>query len=140
MDEARAVFDSSTQRLDEFAWNINQSQSTETLLKDEAVAFVSQSVLKSLLKDEEIQTTELTLFQALIVWTNAKSHLVGEGHAASGHKKRRRNAKSMTKHIMLERISPPDLSNIVEPSGLVSNDQLLQAYKSQAMRLEQKFA
>jgi hypothetical protein len=135
LDEARASFDSSTECIDEFAWKIIQSQPSEALFKDDAVTAVSQLVLESILKDGEIKATELTLFRALVLWTNANSHL-DKLHASSLHEKHQRVAEDMTKHLLLEKISPVNLLKIVEPSGLVTTDQLLQAYRSQAIMLE----
>lgn len=124
--------------IDQFAFETIQSEPTENLLKVDAIACVSQSVLESILHIKGMEATELTLFQALSVWTNAELHLVAQEHTGSSHVKRRSDAEGMIKHILLERIPPHDLLTVVEPFSFVTKDQLIQAYRLQAIKIVQQ--
>jgi hypothetical protein len=87
------------------------------------------------MKNNVIEANALTMFRALQVWTNAGPHLSKE-HAGAEYEKHRRVAEGMTQYLMLEQISPLNLLIIVEPSELVTTDQLLQAYRFHAIKLE----
>jgi hypothetical protein len=55
-------------------------------------------------------------------------------------KKRKAMAAELTQHIKSKHVKPSDLSHTVIPSGLVSQDRLLEAFQAQALVLEKKNA
>jgi len=69
------------------------------------------------------------MFRILQTWSSG-------GDKFSANEARRNAAREMSKHVALERIRPSDLKNIVKPSGLVSQEQLLYAYETHALEAE----
>jgi hypothetical protein len=115
--------------IEEFARKAIRAKPNEALLEADSVTHLSSSILESILADEKIRATESTLFQVLLAWA-------GKSDCAA----RQTEARNLTKCLRLERISPSQLTSLVEPSGLVSQDQLMRAYKVQATQAEEKYA
>ena len=130
LDEALAD-GASANSIADFAWETIR-HNAKALLKNDAVASVDPNVLEAILKDTEIVADEITLFLALKVWADANEDDQGRGY------KRRDIAKEMVKHISLHHIGPSEISAIVEPSDLVTTEQVLAAYRSQAIEANSK--
>ncbi|CAB9515243.1 expressed unknown protein [Seminavis robusta] len=95
-------------------------------LEAKHLASLSSDVMVLLLKDTEMQVTEYQLFQLLSLWTEA-------GYLSVDEKASRcQEASHLSKHIDLGKIAFQHLSTTVTDSGLVTKDQLFEAYKTQA--------
>ncbi|CAB9499143.1 Kelch-like protein diablo [Seminavis robusta] len=89
---------------------------------------LSPDVLEEILKDPEMQMSECQLFRILSLW--AQGTLQGED--------RKGIAKDLSKHIRFEKMDPQILSTTITASGLVASEQLLEAYKHQALEARTK--
>jgi hypothetical protein len=111
------------------------------LLEGEAIALLSESQMERILKDEKLEADEYTLFLILQAWTNTnEGEKIGGGiePKEEASASRMRTAERMTKYISLESINPVDLSTTLTASGLVTNEQLSEAYKTQALSSQQQ--
>ena len=96
-------------------------------LRDHKMAMKSLSpdALELILKDEHCDADDKGLFLFLCAW-------VGSGDDAE--KERRKTiASKFVRHIKLEYMDPSDLAEIVSSSGLVTDEEVLEAYKKQAL-------
>ena len=102
---------------------------------------LSPSVLKRIIKFEYICMDEIDLFRMLKLWAEA-DHATKKVSMDPPEKKysrlntiegRKAIALDLKKHIRLERIHPTLLSEFVALSNLVTQDELLNAYKAQAL-------
>ena len=84
-------------------------------------------VVERILRDEDIQANEKTLFLLLKRWSDS-----GED---AGGRNRKEIASDMISHIRLEQIDPAALTELVAQTGLVTDARLLEVYKSQALRM-----
>lgn len=82
------------------------------------------SLLESILKDDKMETDDYTLFLLLKKWADA------DGSERLG------TAAELTKFLRLNRIDPSELSTSVQHSGLVTVQQLFEAYQKQALLLQ----
>ncbi|CAB9519260.1 BACK [Seminavis robusta] len=89
-------------------------------LKASSLVSLTSATTKELLEDKKMEATELELFQFLQKWMEA-----GPG--------RKNDAMDMVELIKLHDIAPTVLSTDVASSGLVTPDQLMEAYKNQAL-------
>jgi hypothetical protein len=104
---------------------------------------ISAAVLEEILSDEESQLNELDLFLILKLWANGGAT---DPHNNANHPKKRSAdsldrhsvASELTKHISFERIGPSDLEDVVAESGLVTQEQLFEAFKKQALTAQKK--
>jgi hypothetical protein len=96
------------------------------LLQASYVNLLSSSGLEELLKDERVSADEYTLFLVLQAWTNAETEQCCNSRMDS--------AAQLSKHLCLEHIDPTNLKQAVASSGLVTNDQLVEAYRRQALK------
>ncbi|CAB9509776.1 Kelch-like protein 2 [Seminavis robusta] len=104
----------------EEAWrNIRRPFSTNSITQ-EHVDCLSVDILKEILTDEAMEKTEYQLFQILNLWAQGKES------------ERLMTAKGLSQHICFGRIKPELLATTVAASGLVTPEQLLEAYKYQA--------
>jgi hypothetical protein len=106
-----------------------------------SLASLSSSHFEKVLKDKNVRADELTLFQILQAWTAANDGQHDKDSAVSNEtssQSRKRAASQLTQHIALELIDPEALSTTVKASGLVTKDQLLEAYESQALLSKQQ--
>lgn len=95
------------------------------------VGTLSSSQIERILKCDNIRGDEFMMFKILQAFTNSITD-----DAAVGD--RTVQAKEFIKHIDLSNIAAADLSTTVASSGLVSTDQLLEAYKQQALQATQQ--
>jgi BTB/POZ domain len=107
------------------------------------VARIHPWYLKEILSQEKIPVDAHDCFKILQAWAAAEvaspdEHNDDSTAAAvqSNNEKKSRTciASEMTSHIQLADISPTELSTMVTTSGLVTTEQLFEAYKSQALR------
>lgn len=94
------------------------------LVDGESAGIFTSSRIKRILECDSVDAGELLLFKILEVWANASGESSGD---------RIQEAKALTKYIRLECIDPDEISSIVAYSGLVSSDQICEAYKKQAL-------
>jgi hypothetical protein len=125
-----------------------KSRSTIGGINDSIIGLMSTSQIETLLKDHKFQGDELTLFLMLEAWVNGGVEEEEEEEGSSeetkqddtttatpvSRKGRTARAMQLAKHLRLELIDPIELSTIVAQSGLVSPDQLCNAYASQALK------
>ena len=107
--------------------------------------------LEFVLRDKQLNADEYVLFQILYKWyNNNNSSDAGEDNddddgssggqrkpASSSSNSRLQDAMKLSKLIKLEYINPMELSTIVATSGIISMEQLTDAYKDQAIRAQQ---
>lgn len=112
-----------------------------------AIALLNAALLESILSDKEMEGDDFTLFRILQAWTvmerddesvDADKESTSKDITVARFMNWRMTiASQLVKYIHLERINPTELSTVVASSGLVNPDQLLQAYRTQAMVAEQ---
>ncbi|CAB9525945.1 expressed unknown protein [Seminavis robusta] len=90
-------------------------------ISKEHVRCLSADVLEEILQNPKTEMTEYHLFQILQVWA--------EGNGDDNNNNQTK-AKALSKHICLQKINPETLSTTIAASGLVTSEQLLEAYKS----------
>jgi len=95
----------------------------------EWVSILSPDVLEEILSDDGHRMPEMDLFNILHLWADGN----GGGDGGDTRDNRHKIASEFTKHIRLELIDPVHLAEKVSSSDLVSQEQLLQAYKSHAV-------
>ena len=105
--------------------------------KATAVALLSPPTLEEILRDKDTLMEEYYFFQILDIWVNSESleDDADAGLRSNCRDDRRSIAAQMIKHINLESIDPKHLSTTVTSSGYVTSEQLLEAFKSQALSL-----
>ena len=93
-----------------------------------AMELLSSDALRLILEDEYCEADERGLFLFLCAW-------VGTGSGGDDAEKERRKtiASKFVQHIKLEEMDPSDLADIVSSSGLVTDEEMLEAYKQQAL-------
>ena len=93
-----------------------------------AMELLSSDALRLILEDEYCEADERGLFLFLCAW-------VGTGSGGDDAEKERRKtiASRFVRHIKLEDMDPSDLADIVSSSGLVTDEEMLEAYKQQAL-------
>ena len=109
--------------LQELAWNTIRTEPKKALQTADIVGPLSRSMLEKILSDKQIAANELTLFGVLKTWVDKDTTDCSRLDAA----------KEMVSLIDLKLVPAPDLRNVVKPSGLVTSDQLCEAYEYQAM-------
>jgi hypothetical protein len=126
--------------IEEYARQAIRSNPSALLDQSTAIWSMSPALLETIIQDKHISANEYTLFRILEAWTNATDDHMSNSKsgepldaAESQRIARREAAKQMTRHLRLERIDPHHLCTTVTSSGLVTQDQLLEAYKSQAL-------
>lgn len=98
-----------------------------TCVLAEDVASLSPKTLEEIVKDPELEMTEYEIFCILFFWAYTSSSQAKE----SGE--RITIALELSQYVDLSRISPKKLALVVNPSGIVSDEQLSDAYKAQAL-------
>jgi hypothetical protein len=115
-------------------------QANPKLLLEEGskLARLSSARIEEILKDNTLFTDEYTVFLILQAWSNATGAPSSAGLLAedSSTNSRKRTATQFMEHIALDCISPSVLCTNVAESGLVTNEQLNAAYKTQALTTE----
>lgn len=111
----------------------------EALCDNPAVALLSEATLRSIL-NEYLNVKELTLFKMVQEWIRPGEGVVAEQSAHFDEKDRISQGIDMIKGLSLERIKPDDIIRIVQPSGLVSESQLLETFKMQALMAVRRHA
>jgi hypothetical protein len=114
----------------------------------QAILSLSPTLLETIIRDQKIEADEYTMFRILDAWSNATDDEMSHNNRKSGETldmgterreaarqttERREAARQMTNHLRLDHIAPHDLSTTVTSSGLVTSEQLLEAYKLQAL-------
>lgn len=105
------------------------------------IAMLSPCLMEEILKDDEMGAYEFELFKLLLLWAEApqdNSKMNSSDPPLHPANERRQIASQMTKYIHLENIDPHCLSTVVASSGLVSPEQLMEAYKSQALAAQSR--
>jgi len=105
------------------------------LLQSEYLGQMSPNTLKRFLKGSEIVASELELFNMIVKWAdhNDKGITLVEDDFED-KPSRLDSARTMTQYIQLQHVPPHQLAEEITKSGLVTKDQLLEAYKAQAMQ------
>ncbi|CAB9531273.1 expressed unknown protein [Seminavis robusta] len=93
------------------------------LITKEHVDCLSADILKEILTDKQMEKTEYQLFQILDLWAQGKKSECSI------------IANELSRHISFEKINPEALATTVTKSGLVSSEQLLEAFKQQALEM-----
>lgn len=96
------------------------------------VPMIHPSYIEGILTDRYVPLDEKHYFEILQKWSNVTTDKTDDDNARLNNQKR--IAADMTKHIHLEDIDSTDLITKVAPSGLVSTDQLCEAFKTQSLR------
>jgi hypothetical protein len=109
------------------AMDLIRAYPNETLLLKNAVQYLSQPRIEAILKDDQMQADEITMFRILQTWSTG-----GEKDPSE----RIRAAKKMTHYLDFLNIPLHEVEACVEPSGLLSEQQLLQVFKSLAKKTE----
>ena len=97
------------------------------LVGSDVVHLLNPARIESILMDQEMKTDEFTLFCILSKWSEYK-----EERNEETQEQRFKVAKSMSKLISLECIDPVKLSTIVRSTGLVTDNELCDAFGKQA--------
>jgi BTB/POZ domain len=109
-----------------------------TDFKTAEIAMLSPCLMEEILKDPEMGAYEYELFKLLLQWAEASDDDVSKrtGSDPPLHPSivgRREIACQLTEYIHLEHIDPRSLSTVVANSGLVTSEQLMEAFKLQAL-------
>ena len=106
------------------------------LVGSSVVHLLNPARIESILMDQEMKTDEFTLFCILSKWSEYK-----EERNEETQEQRFKVAKSMSKLISLECIDPVKLSTFVRSTGLVTDNELCDAFGKQAKAgsVERKF-
>jgi hypothetical protein len=108
-------------------------------LENKHITALSHAVLESIVSDNAIITDEIHLFRLVEQWSEGPT--VEESAADEQQEDRKPIALVLiAKHTRFDRISYFDLSNTVTTSGLVTTEQLLEAYKSHAELASQNYS
>ena len=91
----------------------------------ESIQALAPPVVGRILRDEDIQADEKTLFLLLKRWSDS-----GEDF---GGRSRKEIASDLISHIRLDQIDPSTLSELVVPTGLVADARLMEIFKAQAI-------
>jgi hypothetical protein len=91
------------------------------------LASLSPLLLEEIVRDEEVDADELTLFKLVKSWVESRPQ-----------EDRQTAAKHIIKYIRLEKIDPKKLANLVSSNGLVTDAQLSEAFKAQALSLAER--
>lgn len=94
-----------------------------------AMELLSPDALKLILDDEYCEADDRGLFLFLCAW-------VGSGGDDAEKDRRKTIASKLVQHVKLEEMDPSDLVEIVSSSGLVSDEEMMEAYKKQALEAE----
>jgi hypothetical protein len=140
----------------EFAVNRISSSPDLLLEHEDIISLLSYSQVESLLQARNLRTDEFSLFLVLQVWArgiNEESTTDGDidvDNSLNGEKsssddevetcgrKRKKDAVNLCKHINLALIEPSTLLSTVSTSGFVSQEQLFETFKDQALRAEKR--
>jgi hypothetical protein len=129
-----------TSGIEEYARQTIRSNPSALLDESTAIWSLSPALLDTIIQDKNIAANEYTLFRILEAWANAADDEMSNNNsgepldaAESQRIERSEAAKQMTHHLRLERIDPHYLSTTVASSGLVTHDQLFEAYTLQAL-------
>ena len=103
----------------------------KALVKDEGIlASITHPVLEIIVKDEKLEADEFEVFELILKWSKLEAY----DSDGSGGATRLQQASQLTEHLKLQCIEPNELSTVVGPSGLVKQDKLLDAFKTQALQ------
>ena len=113
----------------------------QVLLDKHSLQLLSSQQLEKVLKDKEFFTDEMTLFMIIQLWsTSFIENLYEVENLASledeldpASRRQKEAIELIEKHIHLDRIDPETLVATVEPSRLVSNRKISDAFKKQAL-------
>ena len=91
----------------------------------ESIQALAPPVVERILRDEDIQADEKTLFLLLKRWSDSGEYV--------GGRSRKEIASDLISHIRLDQIDPSALSELVVPTGLVADARLMEIFKAQAI-------
>lgn len=143
LDESRTS-GSPVELIEEYSLRVIRSQPSNVLLDNEALVSISQPVLESILSDKRIQADAYLLFRILKAWAGVDGTEVpscpeqthtkpNDLHVAGDGGNRVHGAQQLSQHIRLESIETKKLADDVLPSGLVTREQLFQAFIAKAL-------
>jgi hypothetical protein len=130
--ECRAIGPAAVETgIDEIAFEkirLNPSEAFE----DDGLSSLSPLLMEEIVRDEKVNADELTIFNLVKKWSESAPEDTknAEDHQAA--------ARKITKYIHLELIDPEALNTVVSSSGLVTNAQLFEAFKAQALRAKKQ--
>jgi hypothetical protein len=134
-----------TSEVEEMARQTIRSNPSTLLDQGTAISSLSPVLLETIIQDKTIDTDEYTLFRILECWANADDEAMSNNKSGealdqteSQRMERHEVAAQMTRHICLDSIDPHDLSTTVTSSGLVTTEQLHEAYKLQSLDAKRK--
>jgi hypothetical protein len=108
------------------------------------LGYLTPVLLEKIVSNEAIVADEVELFNLVASWADCNCDSRGDesaGNTIFTREKRKEIASELVeKHICLENIIPSHLRDIVEPSGIVSSEKLLEAYKTHSLSLESEMA
>jgi hypothetical protein len=105
---------------------------------------LTPDLLEEIVSNEAILADEVDLFNVLTSWVDCNCDTRSDeaaGNSFYTREKRKEVASELIeKHICLEKIIPSLLRDIVEPSGIVSCEKVLEAYKTHSFSFESGIA
>jgi hypothetical protein len=108
------------------------------------ISSLSASSLENILREDDIGVDDFTLFLVLEAWANndGKKVVTAAGKQLDSseiqNEDRRETAAQLTHYIRFSHIDPSKLSTKVQESGLVTTEQLCEAFKKQALHSERQ--
>ena len=123
-----------------------QNHFEHCLLQDSKafLGHLSPGSLEKIVSNEAIIADEVDLFRLVASWVDCNSDSGGDeaaGNAIFTREKRKEVASELVaKHICLEKIMPSHLLELVEPSGIVSAERMLETFKAHSLCMESKMA
>lgn len=103
-------------------------------IKSNYVEFLSPTVMQEILQDKKLRMDEYQLFQIVQRWASSKLPIPGDQHKENKHTSRQQAAIDLFVPLLrLEYIDPPLLTKNVSSSDLITQEDLLRAFQTQAM-------
>ncbi|CAB9503584.1 expressed unknown protein [Seminavis robusta] len=102
---------------------------------EDVLGGINGSLLAAILRDDGVTLGDGVRFKLIVGWSKSEPSILGGGTKED----RQKAAKNLVQnHIELEFIDPDDLSSLVATSGLVTTEQLCNAFQRQAKRAKHK--
>jgi hypothetical protein len=125
------------------AMDTMQNHFEDCQLKDskDFLGHLSPVSLEKIVSNEAILAAEeIDLFNLVASWVDCNCDSRGDesaGNAIFTREKRKEVASELVeKHICLEKIMPSHLLELIEPSGIVSDERILETYKTHSLCME----
>lgn len=107
-------------QIEKLAMHVIRFHLEATLKSDTLVQAMTPQVLERIVKDSSIEASEYQIFCLIKQWSG-------------GTPDRLAIATRLSNHLQLEHMDPADLASTVATSGLIPQERLLEAFKSQAL-------